>query len=73
MDKVVDVYVNGEKHNALIITVFTIENRTFCMYAIPQGNGKFIVKCGKKIGDEVVDIEDDNERKIIENITKTII
>lgn len=73
MDKVVDVYVNGEKHNALIITVFTIENRTFCMYAIPQGNGKFIVKCGKKIGDEVVDIEDDNERKIMENITKTII
>ena len=73
MNKLVDAYIDGEKHKALIVHVFAIEGREFCIYAIPKGNGEYGIKCGKKIGNEVVDIEDENERVVVENITKTIL
>ena len=65
MNKLVDIYINGEKHRAMILNVFDLEGRTFCIYAISNGNGKFGIKCGKKIGDQIVDIEDE----IAESIT----
>lgn len=73
MNELVDVYIDGEKHKAFIISVFDIEDRTFCIYSIPNGDGSFGVKCGKKIEEQVVDIEDEKERKVVENITKTIL
>lgn len=73
MDDVVDIYIEGEKHKAYILNIFDLEDRTFCIYSIPNGDGSFGIKCGKKIGDQIVDIEDDYEKKVVENITKTVL
>lgn len=73
MNNLVDIYIEGEKHKAMILHVFDLQERTFCIYAVPNGDGTFEIHCGKKIGQEIVDIEDEKEREVIENITKTLI
>lgn len=73
MNEIVDINIAGEKHKAMVINTFKLENRLFCIYAIPDGDGKFGIKCGKIIGEQVVDIEDEEERTVVENITKTIL
>ena len=73
MNEVVDLYVDGEKHKAMIIRNFEIEGNTYSMYAIPNGDGTFGIQCGKVIDNEVRDIENEHERTIINNIIKTII
>ena len=73
MNELVDIYIDGEKHKAMVIKAFELEGREFCIYAVPNGDGNFGLKAGKKLGDQVVDIEDDNEKTVVENIIKTIL
>jgi len=73
MNELVDIYLNGEKHKAMIIKFFDIEDRTFCLYAIPNGDETFNVQWGKKMGDQIVDSEDENEKTVVDNIVKTIL
>ncbi len=73
MGEEVDIFINGNKYKAIIIKNLEIEGRYFCLYAVPTGDGNFGIKYGKIIGDQVVDVEDETEKIVVENIVKTLL
>jgi nucleoid DNA-binding protein len=71
--KKVNLSVNGKKQQICIISVFTIEDNEYCLYGIPNKDDTYNIKCGKKIEDKVIDIEDTSDKELIESIIKTIL
>ena len=71
--KKVKINVNNKKQEVCIISVFTIEDNEYCLYGIPNKDDTYNIKCGKKIEDKVIDIDNKEDKQLIESIIKTIL
>ena len=71
--KKVSLNINNKKEEINIISVFTMENNEYCLYGIPNTDDTYNIKCGKKIEDKIIDIDNKEDKELIESIVKTIL
>ena len=71
--KKMNLNVNNIKEQVFIISVFNIEDKEYCLYGIPNTDDTYNIKCGKKIEDKIIDIDNKEDKELIESIVKTIL
>lgn len=71
-NKILYIEKNGEKLKANILTCFEVLNENYCVYSI-QNPPSVDVYCAKLINNNLVKIEDEEEKERINNIVKQLL
>ena len=70
------IEVDGIKHNAKIIMNFELYGNYYCIYGVKNDNDMYDINCGKVVGQNVVPIDNENDKaltdKIIMSLTNSV-
>lgn len=64
---------NGISYMAKIITCFTIQDNTYCLYSIQKDDNNHDIYVAKLVNDNLISITDQEEKECVDNIVKRLI
>jgi len=73
MDNIFQISIDGITHNAMAISTFNLENKDYCIYAVPDGNGIFGIYTGILDGNTIIEIDNQEEKNMVNNFVKSLI
>ncbi len=65
--------INNVKYNAYVISNFSILGDNYCVFAVDNAKDVNTVYCNKIVNDNLIEIESEEERKLVSKVVNTIL